>query len=142
MLWSEHDNFFYFYFVFMLFFYHHFLLQPVNLENNIQCLLCSLKSKVRSKFYIHLLGNIIFLLYIECKRYKIIVLKYLLVLHCFPHGLFTQYKENPSMYNYIKYLQLSISMWHNCRSIGKYCRFIGHDAVIVNLKLEKNIFLL
>lgn len=34
----------------------------------------------------------------------------------------------------VKYLQLSISMWHNCLSIGKYCRFIGHDAVIVNLE--------
>lgn len=34
----------------------------------------------------------------------------------------------------VKYLQLSISMWHNCRSIGKYCRFMGHDAVIVNLE--------
>lgn len=31
------------------------------------------------------------------------------------------------------YLQLSISMWHSCRSIGKYCKFIGHDAVMVNL---------
>lgn len=31
------------------------------------------------------------------------------------------------------YLQLSISIWHSCRSIGKYSKFIGHDAVIVNL---------
>lgn len=31
-------------------------------------------------------------------------------------------------------LQLSISIWHSWRSIGKYCKFIGHDAVIVNLK--------
>lgn len=34
----------------------------------------------------------------------------------------------------VAYLQLSISIWHNCRSIGKYCKFIGHDAVIVKLK--------
>ena len=32
------------------------------------------------------------------------------------------------------YLQLSISIWQSCRSIGKYCRFIGHDAVIVKLQ--------
>lgn len=32
------------------------------------------------------------------------------------------------------YLQLSISIWHSCLSIGKYCKFIGQDAVIVNLK--------
>ena len=32
-----------------------------------------------------------------------------------------------------RYLQLSISMEHNWRSIGKYWRFIGHEAVIVNL---------
>lgn len=36
------------------------------------------------------------------------------------------------------YLQLSISMWQSCRSIGKYCKFIGHDAVIVNLQSEEN----
>ena len=34
---------------------------------------------------------------------------------------------------FIRYLQLSISMEHNWRSIGKYWRFIGHEAVIVNL---------
>lgn len=28
-------------------------------------------------------------------------------------------------------------MWHNCRSIGKYWRFIGHEAVIVNLEEGK-----
>lgn len=33
-----------------------------------------------------------------------------------------------------RHLQLSISMWHNCRSMGKYWRFMGHDAVIVNLE--------
>lgn len=38
------------------------------------------------------------------------------------------------IYLVAKYLQLSISMWHSCRSMGKYCRFIGHDAVMVNLK--------
>lgn len=32
------------------------------------------------------------------------------------------------------YLQLSISMWQSWRSIGKYCKFIGHDAVIVKLE--------
>lgn len=35
------------------------------------------------------------------------------------------------------YSQLSISMWHNCRSIGKYCKFIGHEAVIVSLKQRR-----
>jgi len=34
----------------------------------------------------------------------------------------------------VAYLQLSISIWHSCRSIGKYCKFMGHDAVIVKLK--------
>lgn len=37
------------------------------------------------------------------------------------------------------YLQLSISIWQSCRSIGKYCRFIGHDAVIVKLEQTQNI---
>lgn len=37
------------------------------------------------------------------------------------------------------YLQLSISIWQSCRSIGKYCRFIGHDAVIVKLQQTQNI---
>lgn len=40
------------------------------------------------------------------------------------------------------YLQLSISMWHSWRSMGKYCRFIGHDAVIVNLSGLFDIFFL
>lgn len=44
--------------------------------------------------------------------------------------------RTPHKKDSVKYLQLSISIWHNCRSIGKYCRFMGHDAVIVNL--EKN----
>lgn len=30
-------------------------------------------------------------------------------------------------------LQLSISMTQCCLSMGKYCRFIGHDAVMVSL---------
>ncbi|KAF7263743.1 hypothetical protein GWI33_001284, partial [Rhynchophorus ferrugineus] len=34
----------------------------------------------------------------------------------------------------VYYLQLSISIWHSCLSMGKYCKFIGHEAVIVNLK--------
>jgi hypothetical protein len=42
--------------------------------------------------------------------------------------------------NLVWYLQLSISIWHNCLSIGKYWRFIGHEAVIVSLKIELNIF--
>lgn len=29
-------------------------------------------------------------------------------------------------------------MWHSCRSIGKYCRFMGHDAVIVKLQITNN----
>jgi len=37
-------------------------------------------------------------------------------------------------YTHVAYLQLSISIWHSCRSIGKYCKFMGHDAVIVKLK--------
>ena len=33
------------------------------------------------------------------------------------------------------YLQLSISMKHSCLSIGKYCRSMGQEAVIVSLKV-------
>lgn len=31
------------------------------------------------------------------------------------------------------HLQLSISILHSCLSMGKNCRFIGHEAVMVNL---------
>lgn len=41
-----------------------------------------------------------------------------------------------SVYKYLYSwnLQLSISMWQSCLSMGKYWRFIGQDAVMVNLK--------
>lgn len=32
-----------------------------------------------------------------------------------------------------KYLQLSASIVHRWRSIGKYCKFMGHDEVTVSL---------
>ena len=35
-----------------------------------------------------------------------------------------------------KYLQLSISMKQSCLSMGKYCKSMGHDAVIVSLQVE------
>ena len=50
--------------------------------------------------------------------------------------LFSQYPVSYSIILYIfKYSQLSISMQQSCRSMGKYWRNIGQEAVIVNLKL-------
>lgn len=49
------------------------------------------------------------------------------------------YSLNVPNTKYSNYSQLSISMWHNCLSIGKYSRFIGQEAVIVNLHKRTNI---
>ena len=53
--------------------------------------------------------------------------------------LFSQYPVSYSIIlvcTYIfKYSQLSISMQQSCRSMGKYWRNIGQEAVIVNLKM-------
>ena len=53
--------------------------------------------------------------------------------------LFSQYPVSYSIIlvcTYIfKYSQLSISMQQSCRSMGKYWRNIGQEAVIVNLKI-------
>ena len=35
-----------------------------------------------------------------------------------------------------EYSQLSISMKHSCLSMGKYCKSMGQDAVIVSLQIE------
>lgn len=45
-------------------------------------------------------------------------------------------KNEGKKYETIKsYLQLSISMMQSCRSIGKYCRFMGQEAVMVSLQV-------
>ena len=55
--------------------------------------------------------------------------------HCVPNWIERGYSHGHG-YLHGEYSQLSISMKHSCLSMGKYCRSMGQDAVIVSLQIE------